>query len=109
MRALLYQPGQPPEPISADGFGLPDETTGFVSKTSGAAAVLDCPPGLVDVLASGRDYVAFSVFDHEGEPNLEAMRVLSALTGTAFDAADEDELLRGPILLITRDSSSKAP
>ncbi len=103
MRALLYQPGRLPEPVSTDGFGLPDETTGFVGAAGGAGTILDCAPGLVDVLASGRDYVAFSVFDHEGEANLEAMRALSDLTGTAFDAADDDELLRGPILLITRE------
>ncbi|GAB3639316.1 hypothetical protein GCM10027422_49070 [Hymenobacter arcticus] len=102
MRALLYQPSQLPKPVSAAGFTLPDEITGFVSGADGAAAMLDCAPSLVDVLASGRDYVAFSVFDHEGEPNLEAMRVLSDLIGTAFDEANDDELLRGPILLVTR-------
>jgi len=102
MRALLYQPGQPPQPVSVAGFVLPTETTGFVDEASRVATVLDCAPGLVDVLASGRDYVAFSIFDHEGEPNPDAMKVLSDLTGTAFDVNEDDELLRGPILFVTR-------
>lgn len=102
MHALLYQPGHPPQAVSPTGFVLPDETTGFVNEAGKAATLLDCAPGLVDVLASGRDYVAFSIFDHEGEPNLEAMRALSNLTGTTFDVDEEDELLRGPILVVTR-------
>ncbi|MGI4736152.1 MAG: hypothetical protein ACRYG7_13455 [Janthinobacterium lividum] len=102
MRAILYQPGQPPQSVSVAGFVLPNETTGFVDEASRVATVLDCAPGLVDVLASGRDYVAFSVFDHEGEPNPDAMEALSDLTGTKFDIDEEDDLLRGPILFVTR-------
>jgi hypothetical protein len=104
MRALLYQPGQLPKPVSADGFTLPDEITGIVSGASGAATVLECAPGLVDVLACGTGYVAFSVFDHEGETNLKAMRALSELTGVTFDLEDEDSILRGPVLVVRADS-----
>lgn len=63
--------------------------------------LLHCAPELVDVLASGQGYVAYSVFDCEGEVNPEAMAALGALTGVSFDAGNEDELLRGPVLVVT--------
>ncbi|MBU6122274.1 hypothetical protein [Hymenobacter siberiensis] len=55
---------------------------------------------LVDVLASGPDYVAFSIFDFEGEVNLAAMEAVAEISGHDFDAADEDQTLAGPVLII---------
>jgi hypothetical protein len=103
MRALLYQPSQLPKPVSVHGFTLSEEMMVMVSGASNAATVLDCAPGLVDVLACGPSYIVYSVFDHEGETNLEAMRVLSELTGATFDLEHEDQILRGPILVVRAD------
>lgn len=100
MYAILYKPGQPPQMVRVTGIGLPTVTTKFVSGAGEAAKLLGCSPGLVDVLASGPGYAAFSVFDHDGEPNLEVMRVLSELTSAPFDPAEEDELLSGPVLVV---------
>ena len=100
MYATLYLPDQAPKPFPVGGFGLPDNRGKGASGAREAALALECAPRLVDVLANGTDYTAFSVFDHEGSPNLEAMRVLSELTGVSFNPADDDELLRGPVLIV---------
>lgn len=101
MRATLYQPSQAPLSVEAKGFTLPTATTDFSIDAERAATTLGCAPDLVDVLALGLGYLVFSVFDCEGEPNLEAMQAVSILTGVTFDDADEDELLRGPVLVVT--------
>lgn len=63
-------------------------------------ALLNCSRELVDVLAAGKDYVAYSVFDCEEGINPAAMQVLANLTGLPFDIENEDEALRGPVLVI---------
>ena len=97
---IIYQPEKLPQTLSTEqaaivvlGLG---ETPGFdtVSK------LLDCAPGLVYVLASGHGYIAYSVFDSEGEINTTAMTVLAELTGETFDFSDEDNTLRGPIVVV---------
>jgi len=60
---------------------------------------IECIPGLVDVLVSSPDYVAYSIFDCEGLANDAAMAALTQLTGVKF-GDDEDEILRGTVLLI---------
>lgn len=101
MLATLYHPNQAPATVEAAGFTLPATSADFTNDADRAAATLGCAPGLVDVLALGPGYLAFSVFDHEGEPNLDAMRAVSILTGIPFNCAADDELLRGPILVVT--------
>jgi hypothetical protein len=62
--------------------------------------LLRCSPGLVDVLANGPGYIVYSVFDCEDEINPAAMEVVGKLVGHAFDAGNEDEILRGPVLVV---------
>ena len=102
MPATLYVPGQPPLRLPTGQFLLLDSASDHSDDTQKAALALDCVPQLVDVLATGPDYIAFSVFDHQGATNPAAMRELSALTGVAFDATNEDEVLRGPVLVVSR-------
>lgn len=96
MTAILYEPGHAARKIPAEDLNPVD----FTKAQKGAADLLQCPPAQIDVLASGLGYMAFSVFDHEGEINLEAMRVLTQLTGISFNVDEEDEVLRGPILIV---------
>ena len=53
------------------------------------------------VLASGQVYIVYCIFDCEGEINPEAMTAVEALTGGSFNAENEDEVLRGPVLVVT--------
>ena len=62
--------------------------------------LLHCAPELVDVLASGQGYIVYSIFDCEGEMNPEAMTIVGTLTGESFNAENEDEVLRGPVLVV---------
>ena len=100
MRATLFLPFQPQRPVQATGFTMPDSITGLVRVPPQAAELLECAPSLVDVLASGPDYVAFSIFDFEGEVNPAAMAAVAELSGHDFDEADEDHALAGPILIV---------
>ena len=61
--------------------------------------LLGCRPELVDVLASGPAYVVFTVFDCDGGINQTAMSA-AAVSGVRFDIADEDQVLRGPVLVL---------
>jgi hypothetical protein len=97
--ATLYQPGQPPQPLPADQFSLSD-AAGRAQVTQAVADALGCAVGLVDVLASGPDYVAYSIFDSEGEVNMEAMKELERLTSYLFEPDNEDEILKGNMLII---------
>ena len=58
---------------------------------------------MVDVLDSGPNYVAYSIFDSEEECNQAATVALAVASGHSYDAEAEDQLLRGPILLVTSD------
>lgn len=102
MNARLYLPGQPPRQLSVEGLTLPDRESGYARITMREASILGCSGKLVDVLASGPNYVAYSIFDYEGgELNLPAMRILSEVSPTSFDEGDEDSFLFGPVLVVT--------
>ena len=84
---------------------MPDPATGFAQVPDQVPGLLGCAPGLVDVLASGPDYVAYSVFDSEGEANPAAMAAVAAVSGVAFDAEDEDAVLCGAVLVVRQEPS----
>ncbi|GAB3879718.1 hypothetical protein GCM10028824_43650 [Hymenobacter segetis] len=79
-------------------------TPGLTPEFQGAAdlvpGLLRCSPKLVDVLANGPGYIVYSVFDCEDEINPAAMEVVGKLTGQSFDIENEDEILRGPVLVV---------
>lgn len=102
MNATLYLPQQLPKAVSVDGLCMPDPKTGLAQVLEQVATLLGCAPGLVDVLASGPEYVAYSVFDCEGETNLAAMAAVAAVSGVAFEAEDEDAVLRGAVMIVRR-------
>ena len=97
MKAIIYQPGQPEQPYEAKDFTL-DTTADQIVLASTA---LRCSPEMVDILASGKNYLAYSVFDDERDINIPAMQVLTDLTGFEFNITDEDMVLRGPVLVVT--------
>lgn len=101
MVATLYIPNQPPQIVPTDGLTLPSPE-GYAKVSKETAAFLGCPKGFVDVLDCGPDYVAYSIFDNEGDTNPLAMAALSTVSGHTYDAEDEDQILHGPILLVTR-------
>ena len=101
MNASLYLPNQAPQTVSVTGLSLPSPT-GHARITDEVAAHLGCVRDLVDVLDSGPDYVAYSVFDFEGAMNQGAMTALEAVSGNRYDINDDDQVLQGPVLLITR-------
>ena len=100
MTATLYLPSQPPQLVSIEGLTMPDPATGFARVPDQVPGLLGCAPRLVDVLASGPEYVAYSVFDSEEEANPAAMAAVAAVSGVAFDSEDEDAVLRGAVLLV---------
>lgn len=100
MTATLYLPHQLPRVVSVEELSLPDNATGFVKVPSNVAILLDCAPSLVDILASGPEYVAYSIFDCEGEINHTAMVAVSEVSGVKFDELDEDSVLRGGVLIL---------
>ena len=97
MNATLYLPQHPPQAVVAEWLGVP---TCFEQVPEQVATLLGCASALVDVLASGPGYVAYSVFDSEGEVNPTAMATVAAVSGVAFDAEDEDAVLRGAVLVV---------
>lgn len=101
MTVHLYQSGQPTLLVDQTGFALPVNTGGqFARVPPQAASLLGCAPGLVDVLASGKGYLVYSVFDSEEPANIAATQAVAALTRINFDVTNEDELLRGPVLIV---------
>ncbi len=96
MTATLYSPGKAPVNVSAESLYLPDKQTGLVAHSDRAAMILGCAPQLVDILASGSDFVIYSIFDSEGPVNEGATQALRRLS-KAFG----NEALLGPILLLT--------
>lgn len=103
MNATLYLPRQRPQTVSTEGLELPDSLSGFTHVPERVAMLLGCAPGLVDVLANGPKYVAYSIFDSEDEVNHEAMAAVAAVSGATFDAEDEDMILCGAILIVLAD------
>ena len=101
MATTLYIPNQQPQVVTAAGLPLPP-STGYAQVTDEVAAYLGCARELVDVLDSGADYVAYSIFDFEGPTNHAAMTALEDLSGYHFDVEDADQVLQGPVLLVTR-------
>lgn len=102
MKATLYAPGKLPRELSPAGFELPDPATGFARVTERVAQELGCANSLVDVLDSAAEYVAYSIFDCEGQENREAFRALTTLSKHPYDSSDPDHTLFGPILLIIK-------
>lgn len=100
MTATLYVPKQQPLQVSTEGLSLPDPATGFASVPEQVPMLMGCAPGLVDVLASGPDYVAYSVFDSEEGRNEAAMVALAEVSGVKFDSGDEDAVLCGVVLVV---------
>jgi hypothetical protein len=98
MTATLYFAGE--SPVTADKLRGPKIISGFASVPGQVPALLGCVPALVDVLATGHDYVVYSVFDSEGAVNISAMDAVSKLTGMSLNPDDEDMLLRGPVLVV---------
>ena len=101
MTATLYLPHQSPRAVSTEGLSLPDSATSFVEVPVNIAALLDCAPALVDVLASGPGYVVYAIFDCTGEVNHAAMAVVAELSGVKFNESDEDSILRGEVIVVT--------
>lgn len=100
MNVTLYQTDTQPQSLLATGFIL-DAKSGWIVQNQGQAAkFLGCVPSLVDVMASGQGYLIYSIFDYDGAANFSAMAAFTALTGIALDVSDEDEVLRGPVLVI---------
>jgi hypothetical protein len=100
MTATLYLPQKTPRPVLTEGLMLSNPTSGFVSIPTAIPELLSCAPELVDVLASGASYTVYTVFDSEEEANPTATQIVAELTDIDFDAASEDELLRGPVLIV---------
>lgn len=100
MQATLYLPQQHPQTIHVDGLSMPDLATGFVGVPQGVPVAMGCVPELVDVLASGPNYVAYSVFDCEGLVNQKAMAAMTEVSGVSFDMEDEDAVLCGAVLIV---------
>jgi hypothetical protein len=95
----LYLPGQQPTTESAEGFSAL-RTIPFAEVPLQVAVLLGCVPNLVDVLANGEGYVVYTVFDSEEPANLGATQAAAELTGIEFDIENEDDLLRGPVLIV---------
>ena len=102
MNATLYLPHLPPQAVSTEGLVLPNPVTGLVGVPAAVPPLLGCVPELVDMLASGPNYVAYSIFDCEGEVNQVAMEAVAAVSGVSFESDDEDAVLRGSVLIVTR-------
>jgi hypothetical protein len=103
MKATLYIPSQVPQAVSAEGLSLSSGAESYAHVTDRAAHLLGCPKGMVDILDTGSDYAAYSVFDYEGgEPNLAAVDILNMISRQpASYGADEGSQLYGPILIVT--------
>jgi len=86
--------------VSSEGLYLPDSETGLVPTSEVAAILLGCAPQVVDILACGPNWVMYSIFDHEGAANAQAMAVLSQMTGYELNMSDDDQIMRGPVLLV---------
>jgi len=103
MVVTLYTPGQPPKDISPDGFSLPNPASGFAQVTTQVALELGCAEFLVDVLDCGPDFVAYTIFDYEGEVNHEGtLAVQRHSKHPTLYGSDDDATICGPLLLVAR-------
>lgn len=102
MTATLYLPHHFPQAVPTVGLVLPDPTTGLASVPDAVPTLLGCAPKLVDVLACGPSYVAYSIFDCEDEVNPTAMEAVAKVSGVSFDLGDEDATLCGAVLVVTK-------
>ncbi len=102
MTATLYMPNQLPQIVPTTGLLLPAPPKHYAQVSEEVAGLLGCAQGLVDVLDCSSDYVAYSIFDYEGAVNRPAMDALSAVSSHSYAVDDEDQVLQGPILLVTR-------
>jgi len=93
-------PNELPQVVTAEGIPLP-LTTGYAHVSIEVAAILGCAQNLVDILDSGDGYVAYSIFDYEGAANHSAMSALAAISAHSYDVEDDDQVLQGPVLLVT--------
>ena len=82
---------------------MPDSITGFARVPDEVPALLGCAPGMVDVLASGPNYVAYSVFDCEEDTNPAAMVAVAEVSGVDFDLGNDDAILCGAVLVVRCD------
>lgn len=98
--AILYHPDQTPQAVAAEMLIQTRRGASSIQVAEVVAQLLGCVPGLVDVLASGPGYVAYSVFDYEGPTNYGAMAAVAEVSGVDFNPEEEDEHLCGPVLLI---------
>lgn len=98
--ATLYLPQQAPRLVPAYELDSVDGVAVFSKIPSQVPVLLDCRPEVVDILASGPHYVAYSIFDFEGSTNLLAMEALTVLSGVSFSMNEEDTILCGPILIV---------
>jgi hypothetical protein len=97
MNVTLYLPGVMPLPLEEAEFTFSPTS----DQIAHAATLLDCAPALVDVLASGPEYLIYTVFDSEAEVNEPSMWAVWSLTGIPFDLKDENQVLRGPVLVVS--------
>lgn len=100
MKATLYLPEQLPQSVSTEGLRLPDSQSGFAHVPEQVAKLLGCKPTLVDVLACGPDYAAYSIFDCEDRPNYSAMTAVTEVSGVSFNIDDEGSILCGAVLIV---------
>jgi hypothetical protein len=98
MTATLYRPNQLPLIVNANNLPAPNEQ-GYARVTEQIADLLECSLKMVDILAVANNYVVYSVFDDDGEINTSATNALTEITGIAFNSTQEDETLRGNILI----------
>ena len=101
MPAILYLPTKPPHEVALEEQYLPALSTGQAYVSAEVASLLGCAQHLVDILDCGADYVAYSIFDYEGAPNPKAMSALAAISAHSYDIKDDDQVLQGPVLVIT--------
>lgn len=100
MAATLYLPNQLPQEVQLDALAwpLPESKNQYFKHIS---ELLGCAQSLIDVLDCGPTYAAYSVFDFEGAPNHAAMNALAAISTYPYDIEDDDQVLQGPVLVIT--------
>ncbi|MET4072961.1 hypothetical protein [Hymenobacter sp. UYCo722] len=96
MTICLYKPKAEPQVLTPAEFS---ENIRYdrLMPVERIANLLECDPGKVDVLAFGKDYIFYSVFDCVAGVNPIGMEVFTALTG---HACEDDEPLRGPLLVL---------
>ena len=100
LHATLYLPEHAPRPIHFDDLHAISSVNNFMHIPPDIPALLKCRPELVDVLASGPKYIIYSVFDATGKTNPEAMKMVAQLSGIILDVTNEDEILRGPVIIL---------